>query len=185
LAYRISKIISHLTCFVPLAWLVYGAFNRLLGADPQEKMLHQLGLWTLIFLLLGLSITPLRQIFGISILIKFRRMLGLYAAFYLALHIAIFFYFYLEADIALLWDEVLERPYITIGMLASVLIIPLVITSTRSMQKRLGRDWKNLHKMVYLVSILAVSHFLWQSKSDLNEPNKDKLFEMKRLTGWM
>ncbi len=97
-------------------------------------------------------------------------MLGLYAAFYLALHITIFFYFYLEADIALLWDEVLERPYITVGMLASVLIVPLVVTSTRSMQKRLGRHWKNLHKSVYLISILGVSHFLWQSKSDLNEP---------------
>ncbi len=168
--YRLSKIAAHLACFVPLVWLVYGAYNRLLGADPQEKMLHQLGLWTLIYLLLGLSLTPIRQLFGFSILIKFRRMLGLYAAFYLMLHILIFFYFYLETDLTLLWDEVIERPYITVGMLATILIIPLALTSTRSMQRRLGKNWKKLHKLAYVIPMLGVTHFLWQSKSDLNEP---------------
>jgi len=168
--YRISKILAHLTCLSPLVWLIYAAFNRLLGADPQEKMLHELGLWTLIYLLLGLSVTPVRQLLGFSVLIKYRRMLGVYATFYLSLHITIFFYFYLESNIALLWEEVIERPYVTVGMLAALLLIPLVLTSTRSMQRKLGRNWKKLHKLVYLISLLSVIHFLWQSKSDLNEP---------------
>ena len=170
LGYRLSKFLAHTGCLVPLAWLVYAAYNRLLGGDPQEKMLHELGLWTLIYLLLGLSVTPLRQILGLSILIRFRRMLGLYAAFYLTLHITVFFYFYLESDISYLWREILERPYVTVGMLATVLITPLVLTSTWFMQKKLGQNWKTLHKLAYVIPALGVIHFIWQSKSDLNEP---------------
>lgn len=170
LGYRLSKSLAHIACLSPIAWLVYAAYNRLLGGDPQEKMLHELGLWTLIYLLLGLSVTPLRTIFNLNILLKFRRMLGLYAAFYLSLHITVFFYFYLESDISFLWQEIVERPYVTVGMLATLLIIPLVLTSTRFMQKKLGRRWKTLHKAVYAISALGITHFIWQSKSDLNEP---------------
>jgi len=168
--YKLSKVLAHIACWVPLAYLIYAAYNRQLGADPQEEMLHQLGLWTLIYLLIGLSITPLNRIFKWSILVKYRRMLGLYAFLYLLLHLTIFFIFYLELSLSYLWDEIIERPYISVGMLAMLLLIPLVVTSTKSMQRRLGRNWKKLHQLVYPIAILAITHFIWQSKSDLNEP---------------
>ncbi len=168
--YKLLKIITHILCWLPLSYLIYAAIYRLLGADPQEEMLHQLGLWTLIFLLLGLTITPLNRIFKLPVLVKFRRMLGLYAFLYLLLHITVFFIFYLELNFSFLWEEVIERPYITVGMIATLLIIPLVLTSTRAMQRRLGRQWKKLHRLTYIVSILGITHFIWQSKSDLNEP---------------
>lgn len=168
--YKLSKIGAHLACWIPLFYLIYAVNNRLLGADPQEEMMHQLGLWTLIFLLVGLSITPMNRIFKLPILVKFRRMFGLYAVLYLILHITIFFVFFLENSISYLWDEVIERPYITAGMLATLMLLPLVFTSTRKMQHRMGRNWKKLHKLVYPVAILGITHFIWQSKSDLNEP---------------
>ena len=168
--YKLSKIGAHLACWIPLVYLIYAVNNRLLGADPQEETMHQLGLWTLIFLLIGLSITPLNRLFKLPILVKFRRMFGLYAVFYLILHITIFFIFFLENSISYLWDEVIERPYITVGMLATLMLLPLVFTSTRKMQRRMGRNWKKLHKLVYPIAILGITHFIWQSKSDLNEP---------------
>jgi len=170
LSYKLSKVVAHITCWVPLTYLIYAAYSRQLGADPQEEMLHQLGLWTLIYLLIGLSITPLNRIFKWSVLVKFRRMSGLYAFLYLILHLTVFFIFYLELNLVFLWDEILERPYITVGMIATLLLIPLVVTSTKKMQRRLGSNWKKLHKLVYPIAILGITHFIWQSKSDLNEP---------------
>lgn len=168
--YKIAKTLAHIACWLPLSYLVYAANNGGLGADPQEKVLHLLGLWTLILLLVGLSITPLNRIFKLPVLVKYRRMFGLYAFLYLFLHLSIFFVFYLELSIRYLWDEIIERPYITVGMLATLLLLPLVFTSTKKMQRRLGRNWKKLHKLVYIIAILAITHFIWQSKSDLNEP---------------
>jgi sulfoxide reductase heme-binding subunit YedZ len=104
------------------------------------------------------------------VLIQYRRMLGLYCVFYLSLHLAMFFIFYSEADLSLLWQETVERPYITLGMAATLLLIPLTITSTKKMQRRMGRNWKKLHWMIYPVSIMGIGHFIWQSKADLNEP---------------
>ena len=101
---------------------------------------------------------------------KFRRLLGLYSAVYLLFHITVFFIFYLEMDLGYLLIEVIERPYITVGMFAAILLIPLSITSTKKMQRRLGRNWKKLHQLVYLVAVFAIIHFIWQTKSDLNEP---------------
>ena len=168
--YKISKILSHLLCWLPIGYILYAINNRLLGADPQEAMLELLGLWTLIFLFLCLSITPLARIIKKPLVFKFRRLLGLYSAFYLLLHIIVFFIFYLEMDLGYLLTEILERPYITVGMLAAILLIPLTITSTKKMQRKLGRNWKKLHQLVYLVAILAIVHFIWQTKSDLNQP---------------
>ncbi len=164
------KLAAHIGCWIPLFYLIYAAVYRQLGADPQEEMLHQLGLWTLIWLLCGLSITPIKRLFSLPKLIQYRRMLGLYAFFYLFLHILVFFWFYLDANITELLDEVIKRPYITLGMLATLLILPLVATSTRAMQRRLGKHWKKLHQLVYPIAILGSLHFIWQTKSDLNEP---------------
>lgn len=167
---KVIKTLAHVLCWLPLVYLVLAAQSRGLGADPQEKVLHLLGFWTLILLFSGLSITPIQKLFKLPYLVKFRRMLGLYAAFYLTLHVSAYFIFYLTMDITELFTEVIKRPYISVGMLAFVLMIPLVVTSNRVMQRKLGRRWKKLHRLVYPISILAIIHFIWQSKSDLNEP---------------
>ena len=164
------KVLAHGLAFVPLMWLVYAAFTRQLGGDPQEKVLHELGLWGLIFLLLSLSMTPARYVYRKVPWIKFRRMLGLYSAFYVSLHLFIFFAFYLVFDFSQLLDEIWGRPYITVGILAFLGLLPLVFTSTKNAQRKLGRKWKLLHQLVYPIAVLALVHFIWQSKSDLNEP---------------
>ena len=170
LYYKIAKISSHIVAWIPLLWLIYGAFTRQLGGDPQEKMLHELGSWGLIFLLLSLSMTPARVFIQKIPFIKFRRMLGLYAAFYLLLHLLVYLTFYLGFSFQELFTEIAKRPYITVGMLAFCGLIPLTFTSTKSAQKRLGKKWKKLHQLVYPVVGLGVVHYIWQSKSDLNEP---------------
>lgn len=165
-----AQIILHLASWLPLAWLVYSIYNKLLGADPQEKTLETLGLWGLIFLLLSLSMTPARKIYSKISWIKFRRALGLYGAFYICLHLISYIVFFLGLDFSLLWSEIIERPYITVGMLAFLLLIPLALTSTKFSQKRLGRNWKKLHRLAYVIAPLGIIHFIWQTKSDLNEP---------------
>jgi len=168
--YRLAKLTAHLLCWFPLVYLVIAVIHKRLGADPQESMLHLLGFWSLVFLLTGLSLTPLNRAFSFPVLIKFRRMFGLYAGFYVLLHITMFFVFYVSFDFNELILEVFERPYITVGMLAFVFMLPLIITSTKRMQRILGRRWKQLHRLAYPISVLAIIHFIWQSKSDLNEP---------------
>lgn len=172
LNYKFLKVTIHILSFTPLAYVVFAIFtqSRVLGADPQEKVLHLMGLWSLIFLLVTLTLTPINRFFKLPIIIRFRRAFGLYSAFYLLLHIAIFFVFYLEMDIAQLLQETIERPYITLGMIAAILMISLSVTSTKAIQRKMGRNWKMLHKSAYLIGGLGVAHFIWQSKSDLNEP---------------
>lgn len=165
-----TKVVAHFLAWFPLGWLVYAIFMRQLGGDPQEKLLHELGLWSLIFFLLSLSMTPIKLLTKKAQWIKYRRMLGLYAAFYLFLHVMTYFFFYLGFDIAELFSEIVKRPYITVGMLAFLAVIPLVLTSTKKSQKSLGKNWKKIHQLAYWVAALGIVHFIWQSKSDLNEP---------------
>lgn len=165
-----AKSVAHILAVSPIAWLVYGIFNRKLGGDPQEVVLHELGSWGLIWLLLGLSLTPLRHFIKSVQWVRFRRMVGLYAAFYIFLHLLAYIAFNLAFDFSELISEIIKRPYITVGMLAFVGLIPLVITSTKSMQRKLGRRWKKLHQLVYIIVGLGLVHYVWQSKSDLNEP---------------
>ncbi len=170
--YKIIKVISHILAITPLVWLTYAAFNALLGGDPQEKLLHELGLWGLIFLLLSLSITPLQRSMRKVPWMKFRRMLGLYAAFYATLHLIAYLLFYLQFNFSELINEIIKRPYITIGMLGFLSLLPLVFTSTRTAQRKLGKSWKKLHRLAYFAAASGLIHFIWQSKSDLNEPLK-------------
>lgn len=164
------KLFAHSTSWLPLAWLIYAGFSGNLGGDPQTKLMHELGWWGLVFLLLSLSITPLRRFSGVNLFIKFRRMLGLYSFFYLSLHLLTYFAFYLEFRWFELGKEIIERPYITVGFLAWFLMVPLAITSTKHLQRRLGRKWASLHKLAYSIAALGLIHYIWQSKSDLNEP---------------
>lgn len=140
-----------------------------LGSNPVEKLLHQLGRWGLKFLLITLAVTPLRRWTGLNWLVRYRRMLGLFAFFYTALHFSTYAVLDQGLEIGLIAEDVIKRPYITLGMLALLLLIPLAVTSTRGMIRRLGKSWMKLHRLVYLIAILGVWHFYWQVKLDTLE----------------
>jgi sulfoxide reductase heme-binding subunit YedZ len=171
-----AKALLHAAALTPLAilasqfWEVWRTGNDALGADPVAEIEHRLGLWALRLLMATLAITPLRQLSGRNELIRFRRMLGLYAFFYACLHFAA----YLGLDLRGYWTQVFEdiakRPYITVGFAAWLLLVPLALTSTSGWIRRLGRHWARLHKLVYAVGVLAVLHFWWLVKSDIREP---------------
>ena len=160
-------------CLAPFALVVLRAleFHGLsLGADPVQELLNVFGKTALNLLLLTLSVTPIRRSTGINRLISFRRLLGLFAFFYVVLH----FTTYLWLDLQFAWDHVVEdiakRPYITVGFTALLLLIPLAATSTNRIQRALGRNWVKLHRLVYVIAVLGVVHFWWQVKLDVSEP---------------
>ena len=159
-----------LVCLLPFAALAYGAFNGTLGVNPVETMTHESGEWTLRFLLITLMVTPLRKITGASWLIKLRRMLGLYAFFYAVLHFITYIWFDQFFDWTEIAKDIPKRPFITVGFTAFVLLIPLALTSTNKMMKRLKRNWGKLHQLVYVIAVLGVLHFLWLVKADTREP---------------
>ena len=167
----LAKIPVWALSLAPFGWLLVrglGLGGTSLGANPVEMVLLTLGKTGLNLLLITLAVTPARRLTGWNWLIKFRRLLGLFAFFYLALH----FTTYAVLDVQLAWTTILvdltQRPYVIAGMAALLGMIPLVLTSTQAMQRRLGRKWLTLHKSVYAVSVLAVVHFMWQSKADLD-----------------
>jgi sulfoxide reductase heme-binding subunit YedZ len=150
----------------PVLWLGVQLPLGGLGANPIEALLHVLGRWALTFLLLSLTVTPLRQLTGWSRVIKPRRMLGLFAFFYVSLHFTV----YLGVDQGFAWsfilEDIVERPFITVGFASFVLLIPLALTSTRRWIRRLGRRWQQLHRLVYPAAILASTHYYWKVKAD-------------------
>jgi sulfoxide reductase heme-binding subunit YedZ len=166
----IIKPFLFMVCLVPFIALVIGAVNNTLGANPVEIMTHETGEWTLRLLLVTLAITPLRRLSGKSWLIKLRRMLGLYTFFYACLH----FITYIWLDQYFDWMEIIrdipKRPFITVGFAAFVLLIPLAVTSNNKMMRRLKKNWIKLHKLVYVIAVLGVLHFLWLVKADTLEP---------------
>jgi sulfoxide reductase heme-binding subunit YedZ len=141
-----------------------------LGADPVDRLLHACGITALNMLLITLLVTPVRQITGWNSLIRLRRMLGLFAAFYALAHFSVYAWLDQGLDLRAIGADIIKRPYITIGMLALLLLIPLAVTSTNRMMRRLGRRWQKLHRLVYLVTLLGVWHFWWQVKKDIREP---------------
>ena len=155
---------------LPFSLLLIGAFNDQLGANPVETLTHQTGLWGLYFLLITLSVTPVRQLTGAAWLVNLRRMLGLFAFFYACLHLLV----YLWLDQYFTWNSIVEdvvkRPYITVGFTAWLLLLPLALTSTKAAIKRLGKNWKQLHKLVYMTVMLVMLHFIWLVKADYAEP---------------
>jgi len=161
-----------LLSLTPFAYLLYGALldPESLGANPVEYLTHETGGWSLRFLLITLLMTPLRRYTGWSYPLRMRRMFGLFAFFYVTVHFFIYAGLDLGLDISHLSEDILDRPYITIGFLAWLLLIPLAFTSTKSMMRRLGRRWKKLHSLVYLIGLLGVVHFIWLIKKDLQEP---------------
>ncbi len=154
----------------PLAGLALGALRGALGANPVETLTHATGAWTLRLLLATLAITPLRRFTGWSCLAPWRRSLGLLAFLYATLHLTTFLALDLGFALGRLAEEVAERPYVTLGFSALLLLVPLAITSTRGWQRRLGRRWLTLHRLVYGAAVLGVLHFVWLVKADLAEP---------------
>jgi sulfoxide reductase heme-binding subunit YedZ len=171
--FRVTKPLLFLAGLAPLTHLVMRTFNvagLTLGTNPIEELLHQLGLWGLKFLLLTLAVTPLRRWTGWHWLIRYRRMLGLYAFFYLVLHFLTYVILDQGLDASAIVEDIVKRPYITLGMTGLLLLVPLAITSTRNMMRRLGRRWQTLHRLVYVVAVLGVWHFYWQVKLDTLQP---------------
>jgi len=169
---RFIKPPVFIACLLPLLFLVLHAFNigGDLGANPVEKIQDTCGQWGLRFLLITLAATPVRDWFDAPWVIMLRRMLGLYGFFYVLLH----FLTWLILDQDLYWPGVLadivKRPFITIGFAALLMLIPLAITSTKGMMRRLGKRWKSLHRLIYLIAVLGVWHYWWQVKADIREP---------------
>ena len=165
------KPILFILCLAPLARLVFFAFTDQLGANPIEFVLRSLGTWTLTMLLITLSITPLRRISGWNSLIRVRRMLGLFAFFYASLHFLTYAGVDQSFDLSAILADVVKHPYITVGFTCFVLLIPLAVTSTNAMQRRLGgKRWQQLHRLVYVIAAGGVVHYLWLVKKDITQP---------------
>ena len=166
----IIKPVVFLLSLIPFVLLFWGAINDSLGTNPVEVMTHETGEWALRFILITLCITPLRKLTKQSWLIKLRRMLGLFTFFYAFLH----FVTYIWLDQYFDWMEILidipKRPFITVGFAAFVLLIPLALTSTNKMMRRLKKNWQRLHQLIYIIAMLGVLHFLWVVKADTFEP---------------
>jgi sulfoxide reductase heme-binding subunit YedZ len=164
-----AKPLVFMLCLVPVFSLVWNAIYGDLGANPVETITHQTGDWALRLLLITLAISPLRQWFGLVALMRFRRMLGLTVFFYVSCHFMIWLVADHSFNFADMFEDIIDRPYITLGFSALLLLIPLAVTSNQAMVRRLGKGWKKLHKLTYLIAILAILHFIWQVKADYLE----------------
>lgn len=186
LARFVLKPLVLLGCLAPLAWLaagVAGVGGVSLGANPVEEILHTLGKWGLNFLLITLCVTPLREMTGWVHWMRLRRMLGLTAFFYLLGHFLFYLFVDQGLDFQILYEDIVKRPYITVGFTALALLSPLALTSTRAAMRRLGRRWQKLHRLVYVATLLGCVHYYWQVKADVREP----LFyfaALAALLGW-
>lgn len=170
---RALKVLLFVACLVPAGKLVletFGVAGMSLGANPVEELIHRCGKWGLNFLLITLAVTPVRRLTGWNWLVRFRRMLGLFAFFYVVMHFLVYSGIDQRFDLSAIAEDIGERPYITIGMTALLLLIPLAVTSTNGMMRRLGRRWQKLHHLVYVIACLGVWHFYWQVKLDTLEP---------------
>jgi methionine sulfoxide reductase heme-binding subunit len=164
------KPAAFIVCLIPLGQLAYRYYSDDLTANPIEYITRFTGSWSLFILLASLTVTPLRRLTGWNELIKLRRMLGLFAFSYAALHFSTYMVLDLFFDFSAIAKDILKRPYITVGFSAFVLMIPLAVTSTAGMIRRLGKRWQQLHYLVYGIAILGVLHFYWLVKADIRRP---------------
>lgn len=164
------KIAVWMAAAAPLLWTGWRVFTGGIGADPVEGLLHFGGFWTLVFLTATLAVTPLRRLTGWNDLVRVRRLLGLWAFFYACFHLLVYVGLDQGFQVAWIVEDVVERPYITVGMAAFLLLMPLAVTSTRGWIRRLGKRWRGLHSLVYLAAGLGVVHFLWLVKADSRVP---------------
>ncbi|WP_173678619.1 protein-methionine-sulfoxide reductase heme-binding subunit MsrQ [Burkholderia singularis] len=179
------KVAVFAASLYPLARIVFFGATGQLGANPIEFITRSTGLWTLVFLCITLAVTPLRRLTGVNALLRLRRMLGLYAFFYAALHFTTYIWFDKWFDLMEIAKDIVKRPFITVGFAAFVLLIPLAATSPRAAARRLGRHWQTLHRAIYLIASFGILHFWWMKagKHDLALP---KLYGaiVVALLGW-
>jgi len=166
-----TKVAVFFICLIPLGALVWRGFNHGLGANPVEFIQLTTGDWTLRFLVFTLSITPVRKMLNLPDLIRFRRMLGLFAFSYLCIHFLTYLFLDQSFDFAAIWKDIAKRPFITVGFLGFLLLLPLAITSTAGWIRRLGgRRWQMLHRAIYFAAVAGVIHYYWKVKSDVRMP---------------
>lgn len=164
------KAVLFIACLLPLAQILWQSVDGRIGPNPVQAITHATGDWALRLLLVTLAVTPLRRLTGWALLIRFRRMLGLFAFFYAVLHFATYLWLDQFFDWSAIVTDITKRPYITVGFAALVLMLPLALTSTKGWLRRLGPRWKQIHRLIYPIGVLAVLHFLWLVKADLLEP---------------
>ncbi len=164
---RIKPLVFLLALYPLLRWIWLG-WSGDLGANPPEFLIRSSGIWSLVMLGLTLTITPLRRLLGQPVLVRLRRMLGLFAFFYTFLHLLGWAFWERSASLVLMWDDVVQRTFITIGMLAFIPMAALALTSTHGWMRRLGRHWQTLHRSVYAIAVLSVLHF-WLVRSGKND----------------
>jgi methionine sulfoxide reductase heme-binding subunit len=164
------RIIVHIACWVPLALLIWDGLHNNLTANPIQEITFRTGKTALILLVLSLLCTPANIVFGIKQALPLRRPLGLYAFFYVCLHLLLFAVVDYGLDWQLIQEAIVEKRFVLVGFTAFLLLVPLAITSTKGWQRRMGKRWKRLHRLVYLAAPLAVIHFVWLVKSDIREP---------------
>lgn len=168
--FTVFRRVVFTAALVPAAVLAYGAFTNNLTANPIDYITDVTGVTALSFLVLSLTVTPLRRLTGRNQLIKLRRMLGLFAFFYACLHLSTWVVLDWFFDFAFMASDIVERPFITLGMTTFLLLLPLAVTSTAGMIRRLGKRWQQLHRLVYVAAITAIVHFWWVVKADYREP---------------
>ena len=165
------KPLIFILCLLPFTLLILNAINNNLGPNPAEEMIRTLGNWGIYFLLIGLSISPARKVFKLNWLIRYRRMIGLFTFFYVSLHFLSYIWFDQFFNVDEIIKYIIKRPFITIGFICYLLLVPLAFTSTNGMMKRLKKNWGRLHKLVYLVSMLALLHYFMMIKADYLVPS--------------
>lgn len=164
------KPLLFFAALIPASWLLTAALSNDLGANPIEAITRSLGDWALRFLLLTLAVTPLRRLTGWGWLMRYRRMLGLFSFFYASLHLLSYivldqFFYWPE-----IWADIIKRPYITVGMVSFLLLIPLAVTSTSGWMRRLGKNWQRLHRLIYIIAVGGVLHYYMLVKADTSNP---------------
>ncbi|KIG08364.1 protein-methionine-sulfoxide reductase heme-binding subunit MsrQ [Caballeronia concitans] len=167
-----AKVAVFIAMLYPLARIIVLGMTSGLGANPIEFLTRSTGLWTLVYLCITLAITPARRLTGVTALLRFRRMIGLYAFFFAVLHFTTYIWFDKWFDVAEMLKDIGKRPFITVGFAAFVLLIPLAVTSPKAMVRKLGRRWQTLHRTIYLIAVLAILHFWWMKagKHDFELP---------------
>ncbi|MEC5386402.1 protein-methionine-sulfoxide reductase heme-binding subunit MsrQ [Uliginosibacterium sp. H3] len=165
------KVVVFLLCLLPVGHMAWGIYTDNLGANPVEYITRGTGDWVLRFLLITLAITPLRKLTGLPWLVRLRRMLGLFAFFYVVLHLITYLWLDQSFDWQAIVKDIVKRPFITVGFAAFVLMTPLAVTSTNAMIRRLGgKRWQALHRAIYAIGVLGVVHYWWLVKRDISEP---------------
>ena len=167
---RLPRVAVFLLCLIPAALLVYDALSGHLAAEPIKDLTHRTGTWGITCLTATLAITPLRRFTGWNRLQSYRRMLGLFAFFYLSLHFSVYFVLDQFFDWHTIVKDIAKRPYITVGFTGFLLMVPLALTSTRGWVKRLGRRWVTLHALIYVTALAGIVHFTWSQKADVTRP---------------